>query len=191
MSSSVQWSWTALQRDLTHRMAQGGNNSHNLVTIQTKRAKLLLTDLNGQHDSNTAQAFSRIAGKCFDGGIFAARGDDYLRRRNFTSTRWQAGHSSDEPTFNYVADPLVVGLRREYSHKVMASKPGEVGKLNGDAAPRIGGGPICAAVVDLRRSPEHSSMMGIEKFVDVPRRVGVVTPTGISLGAPLPRSVFG
>jgi hypothetical protein len=66
-----------------------------------------------------------------------------------------------------------------------------VGKLSGDATPRIGGEPICAALVNLRRPPEHSSMIGIEKFVDVPRRVGAVTPTGTSLGAPVPRSVFG
>lgn len=38
------WTWTALQRCLDHRKALGSNNSHVLVTMQTKAARAAASD---------------------------------------------------------------------------------------------------------------------------------------------------
>jgi hypothetical protein len=115
------------------------------VDAAHEEAKLLLADLRGQDDANTAQAFSLITGRWVDGGILGAASNDYLRRRNFTRTPWKAGHPSDAATPAYVVDPVVVSLRWEYTHKAMgfskAAMAAEVANIKGDAAKPTRYGP--------------------------------------------------
>ena len=102
--------------------------------------KRLLTDLDGQDDKNTAQAFSAIAGRWVTGGLSQARCDDYLRRRNFTRIPWKAGHPSDAPTPAFVTDPVHYNHRWNYIHKARgfsrADMPAEMSRVMVDASVR-------------------------------------------------------
>jgi hypothetical protein len=110
------------------------------VDAAHREGKRLLTELDGQDDKNTAQAFSAIAGRWVTGAVYQAGNDDYLRRRNFTRIPWKAGHPGDAPTPAFVTDPVHYNHRWNYVHKARgfsrADMPAEMSRVMVDASVR-------------------------------------------------------
>ncbi|MEQ6342566.1 MAG: DUF4056 domain-containing protein [Gammaproteobacteria bacterium] len=127
-------------------IAAGGNFNH----AATAELNTLIRDLDGQIPSETLRAFNLINGHW----VWFSRTNfyrsvtlpGYLRRRNFTSMPWVAGHPSDKPPPPYVTAPLPdVGYIYTYTHMEEQSTrrlnvlfPRYIAQIKQDAAARYG-----------------------------------------------------
>jgi hypothetical protein len=103
----------------------------------------LLTDLDGQTDAETRNAFRRISTRWVDDTLAGTVvRDAYLRRRNFAVDPWKAGHTSDARTPAFVVAPITLTVTYDFTITGgtlrKADFPAQIAAIRADARTRYG-----------------------------------------------------
>ncbi|WP_037887460.1 DUF4056 domain-containing protein [Streptomyces sp. NRRL S-87] len=85
------------------------------VAEAERQVAALLLSLDGQSDTETRAAFAKISGRWVDSTL-SFTDACFLKRRNFSSVPWKAGHKSDAPTPAFVVRPFKLTATYDYTH---------------------------------------------------------------------------